>query len=79
MKITLDNVQVEINNNKLDTIFEEQKKTVNDVLAVYMQNDDMQGMLYFLISWNTITQSLTDRVLGEFGVEKISEILNKEN
>lgn len=78
MKITLDGKIIEVNNNKIDTAFEEQKKTISDVIDVYQQNKDMQGLLYFLISWNSITKDLMERALGDFGVEKIQKLLEQE-
>lgn len=76
MKIKLDDTEIEVNNDKLDEIFQQQKRTLSDVADVYKQNDDMQGLLYFMVSWNSITQHIINGILGECGEGTIISILN---
>jgi hypothetical protein len=79
MNITLDSQSIEVNSNKLDTIFEQQKSTINDVISVYQSEKDVQGLFYFIISWNSITNSIMEAMLEKHGADKIIEILKREN
>jgi hypothetical protein len=68
-----ENKQYEVQDEHVETIFDDVKNEVNKILEKYMDNN--RDLLITLSSLGSIYNSLNQRIINDFGADQIIETL----
>ena len=75
MKITINDTKYELNNDKLDRIFNEQKKYITDLMKEAKKTEDFETALLTLFSLTSISEEFFYILLNLLKEDKIVEIV----
>ena len=78
MKLSINENKYEFNSNKFDTIFQEQKEYVINLIREGQKSDELEKYIMQIISLMSISNDMFGIAVDNLGEDKIIEIIKAE-
>jgi len=75
MRVIIKDEFYEFQNQRTETLFDDQKKYLTDIIQGFETRGDMEGLLTTLYSLNNLSEALLDEFVTQSGLEETVETL----